>query len=774
MPSTRALGLLILVACDPRAPEATPGQEPTQEPTAAEEAPTRDAKSPGEAPAAATAATVEPLDTVRVLAAEVADLRAQPALAEMFLREVATADPWSHVVDWAELSTRLLGRPVRQVHRLEHAGPVVGMAMTPDGRRIAAVSSEGAVRVWTIEADVVTSVDLPGARGRFRHVDISRDGGRVVAGGGGIGRNGRDSPVWLWSVEGGLVGELRGHTDAVLEMAFRPDGQAVATSSMDGTARVWDASSAAPLATFAVVGPKYPELPPGEGSLAIVGSIAWRPDGQRLATGDHSGAIHEWAVGKDRPLTTLRGHTDEITALQYSADGERLVSGAADDTARVWVTATAKLERTLELKHDVTLVSFSADRARLVTATLVPEDVRVWQLESGRAELLKGSRWPLSASFSADGAYLVTADDDLALLWRGHGAAGIDALRGHEGELVDARFTDDGRIVTAGVDGSVRVWQIDRGTRTPYAKRPYATAYSPSGARRLDGGGRDGEPTREFEGERTLWRALFDEVSAATYSPDGATIAISGGEGELIVVRSGTGELLRRWSMVPDHFPARALALRDDGTLASLSLFEVIVWDASGRRVAALRSDSEQFGHAEYETLAWSPDGAQLALATKAPELLLWRTDRPAPDRAVSLARKLEKLYDRLELLAWSADGTRLAVGSSSGRLFEYDVASLRPLARWAVDPPGDLRYSPDGERLMVVDIAGDTLTVPSRRDPTALLAALWQTNRSCPSPAEREKWLNLDAEAAVRDHARCVKILECITGGGAPASCLK
>lgn len=766
----RALGLLaVLVACDPRATETAP----TKERAPGEATPVTEPSGPVDAPAVAAGGS---LDAVRVLAAEVADLRGQPALAEMFLREVAAADPWADLVDWAELSTRLLGRPVRQVHRLEHAGPVLALATTPDGRRIAAVSSEGAVRVWTIDGGAVRSVDLPEARGRFSHVDISRDGARVVAGGGGIGRAGKDAPVWLWSVEGGLIGELRGHTDAVIEVAFRPDGQAVATSSMDGTARVWDATSAAPLAKFAVVGPKFPDMPLADGisSMAAVGSLAWRPDGRRLATGDHTGAIHEWAVGEDRPATTLRGHTDDVTALQYSADGERLASGSADGTARIWAPATAKLERTLELKSAVKLVALSADRARLVTVTSDPEDARVWHLERGRAEVLKGSRWPRGASFSADGAYLVTADEDLAALWRGHGAAGIEVLRGHEGELIDARFTADGRIVTGGVDGSVRVWQVERGTRAPATRRPYGTAYSPAGARRLDAGGRDGEPTRELEGERTLWSAPFGEVRAATYSPDGATIAMASHDGELIVVRSGTGEVVRRWSMTPDLFPASALALRDDGTLASLWLFEVVVWDASGRKIAELRSDSEQFGRPEYEALAWSPDGAQLALATKAPAVLLWRTDRPAPDRTVSLARKLEKVYDRLEGLAWSADGTRLAIGSSSGRLFEYDVASLRPLARWAVDPLGDLRYSPDGEQLVVVDIGGDTLTVPSRRDPTVLLTALWQTNRSCPSPAEREKWLNLDAEAATRDHARCVKILECVTGGGTPASCSK
>jgi WD40 repeat protein len=714
-------------------------------------------------------------DEVRVLAAEVALLREQPALAEMFLREVADPTPWSSLPGWAAAAAELRGRPVRQALQMRHDGPVDGFAVTPDGRHVATVAREGRVRVWTIAGDTATSVDLPGARGQFTAIAISDDGSRVVGGGGGIGRFDEGAPVWLWSVAGGLIGELRGHQDAVLELAFRPDGQAAATSSMDGTVRVWDAATAAELAVFRVAPSMFPEMPPGGPSMmAAVSGLAWRPDGQRIATGDHTGAVFEWMVGQERPTTTLRGHTDDVSVLRYSADGSRLVSGSRDNTARVWDPAAGTLLHTFTFEHTIDDATFSPDGQFLATLAYAG-DARVWHLETGRPTKLEGSRWPRSVSFSPDGAYIVTADNQVGLLWRGHGAAGLGVLRGHEGELAGARFTADGRIVTASRDGSVRVWQVDRGTRGAGDKRPFARAFSPDGVRRLEGGFRE-EETRELEGSRPLWSMALGEIKAAAYSPDGATITVATEDDELVRLRARTGEILRRWRPESLLGTPQALAIRGDGALAAATLSAVVVWDTEGREIAARRGDPMRWGETEYTALAWSPDGARLALATRADEVLLWRPGQAAPDGFVSLVDALGDVHDHLELLAWSPDGARLAVGSGAGVVAEFDVASRRPLARWRIDPLGDdgLRYGSSGARLHAINVGGEPIELPAIRDPAELIAALWQTNRACPTPTERERWLHLDEVTAAADHARCAALLACVVGGAAPATCVR
>lgn len=87
-------------------------------------------------------------------------------------------------------------------------------------------------------------------------------------------------------------------------------------------------------------------------------------------------------------------------------------------------------------------------------------------------------------------------------------------------------------------------------------------------------------------------------------------------------------------------------------------------------------------------------------------------------------------------------DGARIAVGSAAGTVFELEAAALRPIGRWHTDPLGfnGLRYSPDGDRILVVDIVGETHALPSTRDPAALWTTLWQTNRACLTPAERQR----------------------------------
>src|SRR5690606_8994795 len=125
-----------------------------------------------------------------------------------------------------------------------------------------------------------------------------------------------------------------------------------------------------------------------------------------------------------------------------------------------------------------------------------------------------------------------------------------------------------------------------------------------------------------------------------------------------------------------------AVALRDDGVLAHLDLFDVAVWDATGHKIAALHDDDGALGDAPYYAgLAWSPDGAHLAVITPT-DVLLWRIDQPAPERSLRRVHRGDRYTDGLHALAWSGDGTRLAIGSHAGDLFEYDVASLRRLVR--------------------------------------------------------------------------------------------
>jgi len=116
---------------------------------------------------------------------------------------------------------------------------------------------------------------------------------------------------------------LTSHIAAVIQVAWSPDGQQLASASLDHTIRLWSATSAKPLQTFL-------------GHTGGVVSIAWSPDGSQLASGAQDHTVRLWLVANGRAWPALVGHTDEVTSVAWSPDGRRVASGAYDQTVRLW------------------------------------------------------------------------------------------------------------------------------------------------------------------------------------------------------------------------------------------------------------------------------------------------------------------------------------------------------------------------------------------------------------------------------------------------------
>ena len=77
-----------------------------------------------------------------------------------------------------------------------------------------------------------------------------------------------------------------------------------------------------------------------KGHAGHVRSIAFAPDGKRLATGSSEGIVRLWEVATGQELLALKGHTDFVSAVAFSPDGQLLVSGSQDGTVRFWRAAT--------------------------------------------------------------------------------------------------------------------------------------------------------------------------------------------------------------------------------------------------------------------------------------------------------------------------------------------------------------------------------------------------------------------------------------------------
>jgi WD40 repeat protein len=67
-----------------------------------------------------------------------------------------------------------------------------------------------------------------------------------------------------------------------------------------------------------------------------VNSVAWSPDGKRLATGSSDKTAKVWDAASGQELLTLRGHDGSVTSVAWSPNGKRLATGSYDKTAKVW------------------------------------------------------------------------------------------------------------------------------------------------------------------------------------------------------------------------------------------------------------------------------------------------------------------------------------------------------------------------------------------------------------------------------------------------------
>jgi len=321
-------------------------------------------------------------------------------------------------------------------------------------------------------------------------------------------------------------------------------------------------------------------------------------------------------LAQEFPYTSLRGHTDDVTSVAFSPDGQILASGSTDETIRLWNVNTGELLETIEgHTDDVTSIAFSPD-GQILASGSTDETIRLWNadiMEADITEMEAEVLWNLET-----GAQIEQQTENTEPLLR--------ILEGHEWEVTSVAFSPDGQILASGsYDETIRLWNVNAGTllRTLEGHEWEVTsvAFSPDG-KTLASGSRD-ETTRLWNVEtgellKTL-RAETEEVLSVAFSPDGQTLASgrSGNQGKTINLwDANTGALLRtleRWSIM-------SVAFSPDGQiLASGSSSGIDLWDVNtGTHQKKLEHEST------VTSVAFSPDGQILASGSYDETIRLW------------------------------------------------------------------------------------------------------------------------------------------------------
>ncbi|KIK43720.1 hypothetical protein CY34DRAFT_11561 [Suillus luteus UH-Slu-Lm8-n1] len=263
----------------------------------------------------------------------------------------------------------------------------------PDGKRIIVHSREGSFRVWDLETGTQVGEEWEDKDYGAGTIALSPDG-KKIASGGLI-----DSAVKLWDVDTGKVIKiLTGHTNSlrVKSVSWSPDGGRVVSGLDDGTFRVWDVESGK-----TILGP----INAGDN----IGAVCYSPDAKMIATGSR---LKIWDANSGELLKTFEKVSS--TCLAWTSDGKTLIAAGAGitkiDTATWTVLDSYKwiIAFTISLSPNERILAIPSSHAVELWDLDTIEPIGTPPHHQGRVN---------SATFSADGKFLVTCCKDHICTW---------------------------------------------------------------------------------------------------------------------------------------------------------------------------------------------------------------------------------------------------------------------------------------------------------------------------------------------------------------------
>ncbi|XP_076245674.1 notchless protein homolog 1 isoform X2 [Calliopsis andreniformis] len=312
------------------------------------------------------------------------------------------------------------------------------------------------------------------------------------------------------------TGSLEGHKEAVISVAFSPDGQSLASGSGDTTVRFWDIYTQTPYFTC-------------EGHRHWVLCIAWSPCGRKLVSACKNGTILLW----DPKTGKQMGHTKSVTCVKWGGNG-LIYSASQDRTIKVWRAEDGILCRTLEgHAHWVNTLALNVD----------------YVLRTGPFHLGKNANENQNSVEQARKQYesvgeeiLVSGSDDFTLfLWKPEREKkSIARMTGHQQLINDVKFSPNGRIIaSASFDKSIKLWESNTGkyiaSLRGHVQAIYSIAWS-ADSRLLVSGSADSTLKVWSMKTKKLCQDLpghADEIYAVDWSPDGLRVA-SGGKDKVL------------------------------------------------------------------------------------------------------------------------------------------------------------------------------------------------------------------------------------------------
>ncbi|MBE9156572.1 WD40 repeat domain-containing protein [Nodosilinea sp. LEGE 06152] len=372
-----------------------------------------------------------------------------------------------------------------------HQGRVMSVQFSPETNPNWLVSGDdqGSIRIWKATGEPVrllTSDDTSAVR----QVAFSADGRTISA-----ARH--SGAIEVWDMQGRLLTTLLGHSLPANGVAFGPDSTTLASASNDQRVILWALSTTPRLTVLPspteenspVFGLNFNQQQPQLATTQQDGqAVLWSledgqmpqprllPDpgkegwkiqfsfqGDRIVSCDLDGTIRVWTAKGDLIRTISKAHIGGAYAVSFSPQGKYIASGGYDKLVKLWDINGNPLFSLPGHQGFVSSLAFNAQGTHLVSAS-IDNTARLWDLQTQtQIATLEGHLAPIwSVAFSPDNSLIATASSDKTIgLWDLNGQP-IRTLRGHTDTINSVKFSENGQLLySASNDKSIKVWQAN-------------------------------------------------------------------------------------------------------------------------------------------------------------------------------------------------------------------------------------------------------------------------------------------------------------------------
>lgn len=479
------------------------------------------------------------------------------------------------------------------------------------------------------------------------------------------------------------------HQSAVWCVSFSPDGQVLASGSLDGTVRLWNLNGQ--------------EIKVLKGHRSEVLSVCFSPDGNMLASGSWDGTVKLWSCN-GQELQSFHTNHSKVSSVCFSPDGTMLAIGYQDGVIILQSLTNHKSQLLEKSGAEVFSICFSPDGKMIASASAsvsasgnTDSAVKIWNINARKTQLIEmveGHGYTvLSVSFSPDSQTIAYGNSNgVVTLLSLNGREGR-TFKGHRGAVWNVIFSPDSQtIASCGQDGSIQLWSLNRQTSKVFKAHYSDTlsiSFSPDSQMLASSSWDCTVKLWNIHGQKILkFHEHCRAVTSVCFSPDGRIIA-SASEDGTIKLLDLHGKVLH--SFLAHHNVVSNVCFSPNGEFfASSSLDGTIrLWGLDGRLIKILEEQSS-----EVLSISFSPDGKKIASGGK-DGIVIWCCQNYQKEVLLSTQEEICSVD-------FSTDGQKIASGSSCGTVRLWDLHGYKPrILEGHQSKVLSVTFSPDSKRLV-------------------------------------------------------------------------